>query len=100
MNLKNKFSFRNFASTTVLASALLASKSEAQIAKWTFETSAPVVTPGAGIWVTNVAAEIGTGIASGFHAGNAAYTSPAGNGSSHSFSANTWAVGDIFQFAT
>jgi PEP-CTERM motif len=61
------------------------------IAQWTFETSVPVT---AGPF----SPEVGSGSASGIHAGAATYTSPAGNGSSHSFSANTWAVGDSWQF--
>jgi hypothetical protein len=73
------------------------------IAKWTFETSQPGVNtlpaaPGAGNWLTNIVAEQPTGTAAGLHAGAATYSSTAGNGSSHSFSANTWAVGDFAQF--
>jgi hypothetical protein len=60
------------------------------IADWTFETSAPVT---AGPF----SPEIGAGSISGSHAGVAAYSSPAGNGSAHSFSANNWAVGDYWQ---
>lgn len=64
----------------------------ATVAGWTFETSLPA---SAG----PVAAEQGSGEASGFHANAAAvYSTPAGNGSSHSYSANTWSVGDYFQF--
>jgi len=63
-----------------------------QIADWTFETSAPVT---AGPF----AAEVGTGSALGFHAGASVYSTPAGNGSTHSFSSNTWAVGDYYQFS-
>lgn len=69
------------------------------IAKWTFETSVPVFSPAANTWVTNIAAEIGSGTASGLHAAAAAYTSPAGNGSSHSMSSAQWAIGDLYQFA-
>jgi hypothetical protein len=73
------------------------------IAKWTFETSQPGVvsgpaSPGAGVWITNIVAETPTGIASGLHAGAATYSSPAGNGSAKSFSSQTWAVGDFYQF--
>lgn len=47
-----------------------------------------------------VSASTGTGSASGLHAGTAAdWTTPAGNGSANSFSVNTWAVGDYWQFA-
>lgn len=75
---------------SLLATAAL---SQAQIAQWTFETSIPS-TGGP------VAPEIGSGSATGVHAGAATFSSPAGNGSSHSFSANTWAVGDYWQFQT
>ncbi len=71
---------------------------QAQIASWTFETSMPTGSPGASVWITNIASEVGSGTASGFHVGAAAYSNPAGNGSAHSFSANTWAVNDYFQF--
>jgi len=62
------------------------------IADWTFETSAPTT---AGPFTP----EIGSGSATGSHAGAAVYSSPAGNGSAHSFSANLWAVGDYYQFS-
>jgi hypothetical protein len=68
------------------------------IAKWTFETSLPAGSPGAGVWITNIAAEVGSGTASGWHAGAATYSNPAGNGSAESFSSATWAVGDLYQF--
>ena len=61
------------------------------IAQWTFETSIPVT-------AGPVSPEIGSGSATGSHVGAATFSSPAGNGSSHSFSANTWAVGDSWQF--
>lgn len=61
------------------------------IAQWTFETSVPTT-------AGPVASEIGSGSALGSHIGAAVYSSPAGNGSLHSFSANTWAVGDTWQF--
>ena len=88
------------AAVLLSASAAFAST----LADWTFETSQPGVvdlpaSPGAGVWITNIVAEIGSGTASGLHAGAATYSSSAGNGSSHSFSANTWAVGDCYQFA-
>lgn len=61
------------------------------IANWTFETTQPI---GFGPY----APEVGAGSASGSHAGSSTYSSPAGNGSAHSFSSNTWAVGDYYQF--
>jgi hypothetical protein len=74
------------------------------IADWTFETSQPgVVTlpaaPGAGVAFTSFSPEVGSGTATALHAGAATYSSPAGNGSAHSFSANTWATGDYSQFS-
>jgi hypothetical protein len=70
---------------------VLATSSFAQIATWTFETSIPVT---AGPF----APEVGSGSALGFHAGATTYSSPAGNGSAHSFSSTAWAVGDYYQF--
>jgi hypothetical protein len=59
---------------------------------WTFETSVPTT---AGSFTP----EIGTGSASGYHASTSSvYSSPAGNGSAHSFSSNYWSVGDYYQF--
>jgi len=45
-----------------------------------------------------VSPEIGSGSASGSHAGAATYSSPTGNGSAKSYSANAWAVNDYWQF--
>jgi hypothetical protein len=63
------------------------------IAQWTFETSQPAT---AGPF----AAEVGTGNASSVHSGTTTYSSPAGNGSAHSFSSNDWLAGDYYQFTT
>jgi hypothetical protein len=96
---------------TVFLSAS-ATFAQTTIARWTFETSEPGVvtlpaTPGASVWLTNIMAEIGSGTAAGWHSGfgTPTYSSPTGNGSAHSFSANGWtnnpnaASGDLFQFA-
>ncbi len=72
-------------------SLIAATAEAATVAQWTFETSQPA---GAGPF----SPEVGSGSASGSHAGAAVYSTPAGDGSSHSFSANTWAVGDYWQF--
>jgi hypothetical protein len=61
------------------------------ISDWTFESSAPA---SAGPF----AADVGSGSALGFHAGATTYSSPAGNGSSHSFSSTNWLQGDYYQF--
>ncbi len=61
------------------------------IADWTFETSQPTT---AGPFNP----ETGAGQASASHVGTSTYSSPAGNGSAHSFSSTAWAVGDYYQF--
>jgi fibronectin-binding autotransporter adhesin len=79
----------------LIAAICLAGNARAQttIADWTFETSVPTT---AGPY----SPEVGSGTASGFHASAAAvYSSPAGNGSPHSYSSNVWTVGDYYQFA-
>jgi hypothetical protein len=93
---------------TCLAAVLLSASAtfaQTTLAKWTFETSQPALngTAGHSILITNIASEIGNGTASGFHSGfgTPTFSSPAGNGSAHSFSANGWTnnPGDFFQFA-
>lgn len=71
-------------------------------ADFTFETSGVAistsVTQGASP-VGPLVAEIGTGSAYGSHAATGAvFSSPAGNGSTHSFSANDWTGGDYYKF--
>ncbi|MEX2091096.1 MAG: PEP-CTERM sorting domain-containing protein [Pirellulales bacterium] len=67
------------------------------IATWTFETSLPAATNSATIGP--LAAEVGTGSASGVHASATTdYSNPVGNGSLESFSSNEWAIGDYYQF--
>ncbi len=61
------------------------------IAQWTFESTVPTT---AGPY----SPEVGSGSASGFHAGAAVYSSSVGNGSAHSYSSTVWAVGDYWQF--
>jgi hypothetical protein len=93
-----------------LALATYQAVAQTPIAKWTFESSGlgsttPNFLPGANTVTTNFYAEQGTqaGIAviTGKHLGSATYTSPAGNGSTKSLSANTWtnSQGDYWQIA-
>jgi hypothetical protein len=84
------------AGVLVLGSATARSQT---IALWTFENLTAPGQPGAGVWLTNIAADVGSGVLSAWHAGNANYTTPSGNGSAKSLSANTWAVGDFYQVA-
>ena len=80
--------------TAIAVAALLTSAGAHAdtIATWTFEGSLPATSG-------PINPETGAGQASGSHQNAATvYSSPAGNGSSHSFSANLWNVGDFFQF--
>ncbi|HMP82417.1 MAG TPA: hypothetical protein PKA41_06875 [Verrucomicrobiota bacterium] len=77
---------------TVLGAATFFAKADT-IALWTFETSIPTT-------AGPHSPEVGSGSATAVHAGAAVYSNPAGNGSLESFSANTWAIGDYYQFST
>ncbi|MCI0630354.1 MAG: PEP-CTERM sorting domain-containing protein [Phycisphaerales bacterium] len=75
------------------------------LANWTFETSGAALTLSNSSVSPLAVAEGGvfaaTSIASGFHASvNTDWSSPAGNGSPESFSANEWSAGDYWQFQT
>ena len=61
---------------------------------WTFESyTAPT-----GTFLTqSVAADQGAGTLTGTHAGLSTFSTPAGNGSTKSFSSNAWVVGDYYQ---
>jgi len=78
----------------------LAGTSNAQIAKWTFEnlTISPANTNATSMF--GVAAEVGTGTASSVHATSATFSTPVGNGSAKSASANGFSIGDYWQFQT
>jgi hypothetical protein len=69
-------------------------------AKWTFEISQPTLNNQTTI--TNIEPEQGDAMSSnarGVHLSTATdYSSPVGNGSNESFSSNTWAVGDFYEF--
>jgi hypothetical protein len=81
------------ATLLVTLAAAVSTAQAATVATWTFETSLPLT---AGPF----SPEVGAGSALGFHVGGAtAYSNPVGNGSAESFSSNTWAVGDYYQFS-
>jgi hypothetical protein len=70
------------------------------ITQWTFESSSPGIA-GTSNHIDNIAAETGTGSASEVHASAlSVWSSPAGNGSGGSLSANNWGSGDYYQFQT
>ena len=89
-------------STTALFAVICACSAQGQtIAQWTFENSYTYIqaNPGPGTTITGIVPEIGSGTASGVHASSSTvWSSPAGNGSSHSLSANNWAGGDYYEF--
>ena len=69
------------------------------LSQWTFEVNTPAdLTDSATI--SGILADAGAGTASALHASALSdWTTPAGNGSANSLSANTWGVGDYFQFS-
>ena len=95
-----------FSSATSILLAVLAAGSillpgarAATIVQWTFETNTPADLPNTAA-IGPIAADLGTGQASGLHASASTdWTTPAGNGSSNSLSSNEWAIGDYYQFA-
>lgn len=68
------------------------------ISQWTFETSPPA-NRNNNSESPDVPADGGTGVASGHHSSAATdWSTPAGNASANSLSANNWAIGDYWQF--
>ena len=67
---------------------------------WNFESDNTNAFAGiTGTTVGNIAADIGSGVATGVHvSASSAWSAPSGNGSPDSWSVNHWAVGDYFQF--
>jgi hypothetical protein len=90
--------------TPILSAAILTVLSlpsfAATIAQWTFESPNTPADANAATYPNAIAPATGTGNAGGVHASaTTAWTTPAGNGSTDSFSSNTWAIGDYYQFA-
>ncbi len=68
------------------------------IAQWTFEVNTPADLDNS-TTIGGLAADAGSGTASGFHASSATdWSTPAGNGSANSLSVNNWTTADYFQF--
>jgi DNA/RNA endonuclease G (NUC1)/PKD repeat protein len=67
---------------------------------WSFESGNTSAFDGiTATTVGNIAADVGSGIATGVHASaSTAWTAAVGDGSANSWNANHWAVGDYFQF--
>jgi MYXO-CTERM domain-containing protein len=85
--------------TALAATALAAFSFSAQavtVVQWDFESyTAPT-----GTFTTfgGIAPSIGTGLGSVFHSTAATFSTPVGNGSAKSLSANNWSVNDYWQF--
>ena len=70
------------------------------ITQWTFETNPPADLDNS-TSISGIAADTGTGLASGLHASGATdWSTPLGNGSANSLSANNWLINDYFQFSS
>lgn len=79
-----------------LTTAPVSRAQEVIVASWTFEGE---FTTGSGQTIGPISAEVGAGVAGGFHADNqTSWTTPAGNGSPRSLSSNRWSAGDYYQF--
>lgn len=69
------------------------------IARWTFETSPPADLNNSST-IGGLLADQGLGTASAFHSSvTTDWSTPAGNGSVNSLSANEWSLNDYFQFS-
>jgi hypothetical protein len=86
----------------VLALTTLATRAQTIIASWDFEPDPLTVNltnstfPSSGSYSADNG---GTGLLTAVHASNnTVWSSPAGNGSANSLSANRWTIGDYFQF--
>ena len=83
-----------FAATGIIG----ATAQGAVVANWTFETNPPADLSNSAVGFT-LAADSGAGTATGVHtSAGTDWTTPAGNGSANSFSANEWTSGDYYQF--
>src|SRR5215469_7331886 len=85
----------------LVAKPCVAGTTKVTLAYFTFEASQPSYSAPSNTWYTNLVAESGpgTGTASALHQGACDYSCPTGNRSDHSFGANSWNVGDFWQFA-
>lgn len=89
---------RYFPATFLVLAASAGLSQAAVIASWSFEP--PFTDLSNSTTSPSVSAAVGTGAATGVHTATATdWTTPVGNGSTDSFSANEWAVGDYWQFS-
>lgn len=90
------------AASLITAGAVSMSASAALVAGWSMPTAVAAATTGSNY--TYGAADLGEATAgtslSGFHTASATtWSSPAGNGSAYSLSANNWTAGDYYQIS-
>jgi predicted extracellular nuclease len=94
--------FSTFAILTLMLGALPFQSAQAApttIAQWTFESPNNPTGATAATYPNAIAPALGSGNAGGVHASaSTAWSTPAGNGSTYSFSSNNWAIGDYYQF--
>lgn len=93
---------KQFLFAAVAASVAAATASADLVCGWTMATAVPAATTG--VSYNYGAADQGSGTAgsmlsSAHLAAATAYSSPAGNGSTYSFSSNNWTIGDHYQVA-
>lgn len=82
----------------VLAAGSVPAFAQTTLANWNFDSS---TISGSSTNFGPITADFGVGAASGHHAAGATtWSTPVGNGSAKSFSSNTWAAGDYYQFQT
>ena len=89
-----------FCTMMLVVLQILQTFGQTTLAQWTFEINTPA---DASNFATGplVTADAGSGTATGAHTSSGTdWTTPTGNGSAISFSANDWAVNDYFQFQT
>jgi VCBS repeat-containing protein len=100
-----KILYKAFSAVTIFALLLMAlpvqsALAATTIAQWTFESPNNPAGATAAIYPNSIPPATGTGNAGGAHASTSTvWSTPAGNGSTLSFSSNTWAIGDYYQFA-
>jgi hypothetical protein len=90
MQLKKPYMKTTIVLTGVSLALSFSVQAQSTIADWTFETSAPAT-------AGPISPETGSGAMTGSHAGATVYSSPAGNGSAHSYSSTLWANGDYYE---
>ena len=98
--------FKVFSAVTIFALVLMAlpvqsALAATTIAQWTFESPNTPAGATAAIYPNSINPAVGAGNAGGVHASaSTVWSTPAGNGSTFSFSSNNWAIGDYYQFST